>query len=51
MFGGDGVKRDPLKELAIKEFLRLQTNKNIKQFLDLARYYSLYQIFVKSLNL
>jgi len=39
MIGKDGVKLDPSKILAVKEFPPPQTNKNIKQFLGLAGYY------------
>jgi len=39
VIGKDRVKPDPLKILAIKEFPRPRTNKNIKQFLGLAEYY------------
>jgi len=35
----DGVKPDLLKVLVVKEFPRLRTSKNIKQFLGLAGYY------------
>jgi len=43
VIGKDGVKLfnevDPLKVLAVKEFPRPRTSKNIKQFLGLAGYY------------
>jgi len=39
VIGKDTVKSDSLKILAVKEFLRSRTSKNIKQFLGLARYY------------
>jgi len=39
VIGKDGVKPDPLKILAVKEFPRPGTSKNIKQFLGFAGYY------------
>jgi len=39
VIGKDGVKSDSLKILAVKEFPRSRTSKNIKQFLGLAKYY------------
>jgi len=39
VIGKDGVKPDPLKVIAIKEFSRPRISKNIKQFLGLAGYY------------
>jgi len=38
LIGEDGIKPNPLEVLEIKEFLRSQISKNIKQFLDLAGY-------------
>jgi len=42
VIGKDRIKPDLLKVLAVKEFLRPQTSKNIKQFLGLAGYYRFY---------
>jgi len=39
MISKDGVKPDSSKILAVKDFPRPRTNKNIKQFLGLAGYY------------
>jgi len=39
VIGKDGIKLDSSKVLAVKEFPRPRTNKNIKQFLGLADYY------------
>lgn len=39
IIGRDGVKPDPSKISAVKEFLRPRNAKNIKQFLGLAGYY------------
>jgi len=52
VIGKDGVKPDPLKVLAVKEFPRPGTSKNIKQFLGFAGYYRRFiSNFLKSLNL
>jgi len=36
----NGVKPDPKKIQVVKEFPQSKTNKNVKQFLGLAEYYS-----------